>query len=171
MKKIILYLTPILILVLSCEPTKKQVVTDEEATILLNRFMETMIKADTTLAEELLHPDCVFRYPLLPEPVEGIDGYKNLVRNMSNTFSDFNATIEEVNIKADRIWCRYSMKGVHSGPLGEVPATGKSFQITGMAITRLKDGKILKDETYWNALSFFQQLGYTLVPPNTETEK
>lgn len=39
-----------------------------------------------------------------------------------------------------------------------------------MGITRIEDGKIIEDETYWNVLGFFQQMEFTLVPPDTETE-
>jgi steroid delta-isomerase-like uncharacterized protein len=170
MKKTFLFLIPILVLVLSCQPTKEQVVTEDEAADLLNRFMETVTKTDTTLAQELLHPDCVFRYPLLPEPIKGIDGYKAFIKSVPNIFSEFTAVIEEVNVKGDKIWCRYSMSGINSGPLGGIPATGKKFKITGMAITRLKEGKIIEDETYWNALSFYQQLGFSLSPPKAEVD-
>ncbi len=170
MKKIFLFPIPILLLFLACQPAKEQVMTDEEATVLLNRFMETVMNADTTLAEEILHPDCVLRYPKLPEPIKGIDGYKNFIKNTANTFSEFVATIEEVNVKGDKIWCRYSKTGIHSGPMGDIPATGKRFQVTGMAITRIADEKIIEDETYWNVLGFYHQLGFTLTPPKVEID-
>jgi steroid delta-isomerase-like uncharacterized protein len=169
MQRIFLLLVLSLVLILSCQP-KKQTLTDEEAKILLNRFMETVTNTDTTLAKELLHPECEFRYPLLPEPIKGIDGYKAFIKNIPNIFSDFNAVIEEVNVKGDVIWCRYSMEGIHSGPLGDIPATNKKFEITGMAMTRLQDGKIIEDETFWNALSFYQQLGFSLSPPIEEVD-
>jgi steroid delta-isomerase-like uncharacterized protein len=168
MKKMFIYLIPLLVLLLTCQPTKEQVMTDREATVLLNRFMETVMNADTTLAEEILHPDCVLRYPVLPEPIKGIDGYKNFIKNTADTFSEFVATIEEVNVKGDKIWCRYSMTGINTGSMGNTPASGKRFQVTGMAITRIADGKIIEDETYWNVLGFYYQLGFTLSPPNVE---
>ncbi|MBT8387389.1 MAG: ester cyclase [Ignavibacteria bacterium] len=170
MRKSFFLITPILLLFLSCQPTKEQVLTEEEATALLNRFMETVMNADTTLAAEMLHPDCVLRYPLLPEPIKGIDGYKAFIKSIPNIFSEFKAVIEEVNVKGNTVWCRYSMEAIHYGPLGDVPATGKKFQITGMAMTRLLDGKIIEDETFWNALSFYQQLGFTLSQPNVEID-
>jgi steroid delta-isomerase-like uncharacterized protein len=170
MQKVFPLLVLILVLILSCQLPKEQVVTEEEAKILLSRFMETVTNTDTSLAEELLHPECEFRYPLLPEPLKGIDGYKAFIKNIPNIFSDFNAVIEEVNVKGDVVWCRYSMKGIHSGPLGDIPATNKGFEITGMAMTRLQDGKIIEDETFWNALSFYQQLGFSLSPPIVEVD-
>ena len=166
MKKMLIYLIPLIVLFLTCQPTKEQVMTDEEATVLLNRFMETVTNTDTTLAEEILHPDCVFRYPLLPEPIKGIDGYKYLIKNTANAFSELDVKFEEVIVKGDRIWSRYTMTGINAGSLGDIPATGKKFQVTGIAITRIVDGKIIEDETYWNVLGFYQQLGFTLSPPN-----
>ena len=168
MKNIFLLLVLILVLIISCQPKEEQILTDEEAKVLLNRFMKTVINTDTTLVDELLHPDCVLRYPVLPEPIKGIDAYKSFIKNMAGTFSEFNATIEEVNVKGDEVWCRYSMSGVHTGHMGELPPTGKSFQVTGMAITRIVDGKIIEDETYWNVFGFYQQLGFTLSPPEVD---
>ena len=170
MKKI--FLSPILIiaLMLSCQPKESQSLTEDDAIVILNKLMETMSNADTTLAAEILHPDCELRYPLLPEPAKGIDACKKLIINTSNTFSEFKGTIEEVNIKGDRIWSRYSMSGINTGPFGQIPATGRKFQITGMAITRIKDGKIIEDETYWNVWDFYNQLGFKLLPPKKESE-
>lgn len=170
MQKTFLFLVLILVLILSCQPPKEKVVTEEEATVLLNRFMETVTNTDTTLAEELLHPDCEFRYPLLPEPIKGIDGYKHLIKNTAKAFAELEVKFEEVIVIGDRIWSRYTMIGINAGSLGEVPATGKRFKVTGMAITRLQDGKIIEDETYWNVLSFYQQLGFSLSPPIVEVD-
>jgi steroid delta-isomerase-like uncharacterized protein len=168
MKKMFFISIPILLLILACQPAKEQVMTDEDAKILLDQFMETVMNVDTTLAEKILHPDCVLRYPVLSEPIKGIDSYKKFLINTANTFSEFVATIEEVNVKGDKIWSRYSMRGVHTGPMGDIPATGKKFQVTGMAITRVVDGKIIEDETYWNVLGLYNQLGFTLLPPKVE---
>jgi steroid delta-isomerase-like uncharacterized protein len=155
---------------IACQPKEEQVMTDEEAKTLLDQFMETVMNVDTTLAKNILHPNCVLSYPVLPEPIKGIEEYKKFLKNTANTFSEFIATIEEVNVKGNEIWCRYSMRGIHTGPMGEIPATGKSFQVTGMAITKVKDGKIIEDNTYWNVWGLYNQLGFTLVPPTLENE-
>ena len=170
MKKIFLFLIPILVLLLSCQPKEDQSLTEKEAKVILNKLLETVSNVDTTLVDEIIHPDCVLRYPNLPEPIKGIDAYKKFIKRTANTFSEFRGTIEEVNVKGDRIWCRYTMSAINTGPLGDIPATGKKFHIIGMAITRIADGKIIEDETYWNVLGFYQQLGFTLTPPKVETD-
>lgn len=133
--------------------------------------METMNKADLDLVDKIIAPEFVLRSPFFPEPIEGIEAYKALVRNTSVTFSELNATIEEVIVNGDKIWARFSMAGINTGPLGDLPATGKKFHITGLAITRVADGKIVEDETYWNVLDFYQQLGFTLTPPQGLSNK
>ena len=170
MQKIFLFFISVLLLLLACQPKEDQSLTEEEAIVILNRLMETMSNVDTTLVDEIIHPDCILRYPLLPEPIKGIDAYKKFIKSTASTFSEFTGKVEEVNVKGDRIWSRYSMSGINTGPLGNIPATGKKFQVTGMGITRIEDGKIIEDETYWNVLGFFQQLGFTLLPPKTETD-
>lgn len=155
----------------SCEQQAKNAFTEKEAKVFMVQYMETMNRADLDLVDEIIAPEYVLRSPFFPEPIEGIEGYKALVTNMSNTFSDFNATIEEVIVKRDKVWGRFSMEGTNTGPLGELPATGKKFHISGLAITRVVNGKIVEDETFWNVLEFYQQLGFTLTPPEGLTQK
>lgn len=173
MKKSIQLLTkiaPVITFVLlcfsfSCQQQVEEAITEEDAKVLLDRYMETMNETNLALVDEILDPEFVLRSPLFPEPVVGIENYKALVTNTSNTFSGFNATIEEVVVKGDKIWGRFSMQGINTGPLGDIPATGKKFHVTGLAITRVANGKIVEDETFWNVLGFYQQLGFTLTPP------
>ena len=94
MKKIFLFLIPILVLLLSCQPKEDQALTEEEAKVILNRLLETVSNVDTTLVDEILHPDCVLRYPLLSEPIKGLDAYKKFIKSTANTFSEFKGTVE-----------------------------------------------------------------------------
>lgn len=127
--------------------------------------METINSADLDLIDKIIDPDFELHSPFFPEPLKGIENYKVFVTNTAQTFSDFNATIEEVVVKDDIVWGRFSMKGTNTGQLGNLPATGKKFHITGLAVSQIIDGKIVKDETFWNVLEFYQQLGFTLTPP------
>ncbi len=155
----------------SCQQQAKDVFTEKEAKVFMDRYMETMNRADLDLVNEIISPEFVLRTPFFPEPLVGIENYKTLVTNTSNTFSDFNAIIEDVIVKGDKIWCRFSMEGINTGPLGDIPATGKKFHVTGLAITRVVGGKIVEDETFWNVLGFYQQLGFTLTPPQEQSEQ
>ncbi len=151
-----------------CQSRVENQITDEEARILLDRYMQTMNEADMALIDEIISPEFVLRSPMFPEPIVGIEGYKALVTNTAATFSDISATIDENIVSGDRLWGRFTLSGTNTGPMGELPPTGKSFRITGLAVTRVADGMIIEDETFWNVLDLYQQLGFTLAPPQEQ---
>ena len=154
---------------MSCRQQAKEQLTEERANVLMDRYMEATNKADPALIDEVCSPDFVLHTPAYPEPVVGIEAYKAFVTNTSKAFSDFNCTIEELVVKGDKIWSRFTITGTNTGPLGEIPATGKKFKVAGFAITRVANGKIAEDETFWNVLDLYQQLGFTLVPPQEKS--
>jgi predicted ester cyclase len=49
--------------------------------------------------------------------------------------------------------------------LEELPATGKKIHMSGIYIYLIANGKIAEEWTYFNLLSYYQQLGFTLTPP------
>tara|TARA_R110001599_G_scaffold126949_1_gene300136 strand:- start:3362 stop:3565 length:204 start_codon:yes stop_codon:yes gene_type:complete len=53
----------------------------------------------------------------------------------------------------------FTLKGTHKQDFMGIPATGKSVEVQGMVISRIKDSKILEDREIIDNLTFFQQLG------------
>ena len=45
-----------------------------------------------------------------------------------------------------------------------------SYRLKNQYFKLIVDGKIIEDETYWNVLGFYQQLGFTLSPPKVEID-
>jgi steroid delta-isomerase-like uncharacterized protein len=50
-------------------------------------------------------------------------------------------------------------RGTHTGPLGELPATGKSVEVLVCNIVESRDGQIITEREYYDALSMMRQLG------------
>lgn len=75
----------------------------------------------------------------------------------------------KVTFKDNLAFLAWTFNGTNTGIFGENPATGKKVEVHGFsAIQFNKEGKILKEEIYYNELDFLQQLGYTLIEPNVE---
>ena len=51
------------------------------------------------------------------------------------------------------------MSGVHTGPLGDIPPTGKSFKINGVYFVRITGGKIVEHWGMGDTMAMMQQLG------------
>ena len=54
---------------------------------------------------------------------------------------------------------RWSCRGTHKGDLNGIAPTGKQFNITGVTIARLSNGKLVEGYVNWDALGLMQQLG------------
>jgi steroid delta-isomerase-like uncharacterized protein len=78
-------------------------------------------------------------------------------------FPDLHFDILRTVADDDTVIYVWSAKGTHSGPLelptGTVPPTGKQAVIPGTLVATIKDGKIVREETYWNQVELLAQLG------------
>ena len=78
------------------------------------------------------------------------------------TLPDFHFTLEGAWGEGDRITWRGTMRGTMTGPLGGVPATGRSMTGPIGAFFQMADGKIQAAWTFVDSPGVMQQLG--LVP-------
>ncbi|GAC1423733.1 MAG: ester cyclase [Actinomycetota bacterium] len=73
-------------------------------------------------------------------------------------------TIEDVIAEGDRVVVRWTNSGTHVGEFAGIPATGKSFTISGIDIYRVQDGKLAEHWHVVDQLSMLGQLGLLPAP-------
>ncbi|MGI9546293.1 MAG: ester cyclase [Flavobacteriaceae bacterium] len=84
-------------------------------------------------------------------------------------FPDLEISVEESEIKGDKIFFLWQATGTNTGIFGEMGATGKKVKINGLSHLYFSDSaKLYREDVYYNELDLLQQLGYTLTPPNLE---
>ncbi|RME01673.1 MAG: hypothetical protein D6814_01020, partial [Calditrichaeota bacterium] len=66
--------------------------------------------------------------------------FKERVSYSRNAFPDLHFDIQEMIEENDKVAVRWKMSGTHIGDLPQLPATGKTFIISGMTIYYFKDG-------------------------------
>jgi steroid delta-isomerase-like uncharacterized protein len=78
-------------------------------------------------------------------------------------FPDLHFDVQRTIANGDTFVYQYMATATHTGPLelptGTVPATGRKGGLPGVFITVVKDGKIVREESYWNQLELLAQLG------------
>ncbi|MBD0824047.1 ester cyclase [Aestuariibaculum marinum] len=100
-----------------------------------------------------------------PENIVGIDNFKAYYQNFITGFSDIKFTVIQVFGQDDNIVKHWNFKGNHTGDFFGIPATGKSVDINGVTLVKMKDGKIAQEEDFMDNMVFMQQLGLL---PNQE---
>ena len=91
--------------------------------------------------------------------ITGLENFKNYYNNYLTGFSDAEFTIVDIFGQGDKMVKHWNFKGTHDGDFFGVPATGKSVDISGTTLIKMKDGKIAAEQDYMDFLSFYTQLG------------
>jgi steroid delta-isomerase-like uncharacterized protein len=77
----------------------------------------------------------------------------------ASVFPDNHLTIEDMVAEGDKVVWRDSATGTHKGGFMGVPASGKQVTTSGIAISRVVNGKLQEDWEYADELGLMQQLG------------
>jgi len=101
-----------------------------------------------------------------PENIVGIEGFKDYYANFVTGFSNIEFTILDVFGQGDKLVKHWRFKGTNSGEFFGMPATGKAVDVEGTTLVEMKDGKIAKEQDFFDNMVFMQQLGIASSPDN-----
>lgn len=98
------------------------------------------------------------------EPVD-VDQFRRAVDSWRAIFPDFSATVEELFEVGDgRVVTRVTYRGTHTKQWAGLPASGKKFEVVGIDIFTVRDGRI---SDLWHAADHYDmavQLGGKIAP-------
>jgi steroid delta-isomerase-like uncharacterized protein len=94
-----------------------------------------------------------------PENIVGLEGFKDYYSNFVTGFSDVEFTMVDVFGQGDKLVKHWRFKGNHSGDFFGMPATGKSVDVEGTTLVKMKDGKIAQEQDFMDNVVFMGQLG------------
>jgi steroid delta-isomerase-like uncharacterized protein len=110
------------------------------------------------------HPQfAVIRGVIEPAPL-GMSGLKDLIASLRSAFPDLHATVEEQIAEGDKVVSRVTISGTQRGEFAGMPATGKSFTISGVSIWEVRGSLLIQEWVSWDALGMMQQLGAIPAP-------
>jgi steroid delta-isomerase-like uncharacterized protein len=87
------------------------------------------------------------------------EGLKGLIAMYFDAFPDLEVTNEFVLADGDKVIIRWNAKGTHTGPLGDIPATGNKIATRGISIAQISHGKIVGTWNESDQMDLMQQLG------------
>lgn len=125
---------------------------------IINKRQIELINADNFSPEIIMHSS--------PENIVGLENFKAYYQNFLTGFSNIEFTMVDVFGQGDKIVKHWNFKGTHSGDFFGIPATGKSVNIDGTTLVKMKDGKIAEEQDFMDNMAFMQQLGLVSDPGN-----
>lgn len=99
----------------------------------------------------------------LPAPVHGAEAQQKVVEMYLRAFPDLHFTIEQILATGSSVVTRWHAVGTHRGELMGIAATNKRGDVRGCTVNELKNGKIVREWTYWDGATLLRNIG--VLPP------
>jgi predicted ester cyclase len=137
---------------------------------LLERYVELYNAGDLDGVMDLYAEDST---QLMPDGTfEGRSAIHDRLARELASFSDIAHRYVSYVEQGDAFADEWVFVGTHTGPLvlpdgTELPPTGKRVEVQGMELVRVRDGKIVVDNLYYDNLAVAAQLG--LLPQGVPT--
>jgi predicted ester cyclase len=127
---------------------------------MLRRWFEEVWNARRLeLAEELLAPGAILHEASLTgEALVGAEAFQAHARALLEAIPDLHFELEQVVAQGDAAAGRMIVTGRLSGRGLGVEPTGQSFRISGMAMGRYRDGRLLEGWNNFDLLGLFAQI-------------
>lgn len=93
------------------------------------------------------------------EPLQGAAAFREFHKKFHDAFPNIVVTVDDTIAEGDQVVARCTVRGQHTGDSLGFAATNKPIMITGTAIARVKDGKIVEAWNNFDLLSLNQQIG------------
>ena len=103
------------------------------------------------------HPEVVLHG--YPAGLQGHDGLRAFHEALWGAFPDVRLTVEDLVVEVDRAALRYRLQGTHSGGYLGVAATGLRFDVEGLTLLRVADGRVVEEWHSPTELAILRQLG------------
>ncbi len=138
--------------------------TEQNKTLVRRYLDEVVSQGNLAKADEFVGQDLIFTSPYTPEPIHGIEGFKQMIGMLHVAFPDLRITEEAVIAEGDVVASRWFATGTHQGEFMGAGPSGRQFKISGMSIYRIAEGKIVEGWVNDDSLRMLQQLGLLPVP-------
>ena len=135
---------------------------------VVRRYLREIVSGGRVeLAEEIVAEDLVFTSPYTPEPTRDRAGFVAMIAGIHAAFPDFFLREEQEPVaEGEWVASRWVAGGTHTGAEfnGLPAASGRRFEIAGMSLYRVVDGRIAEGWVVDDTLGMASQLGLVALP-------
>ncbi len=121
---------------------------------VLRYYEEVLNRREASVLDELAVPDYVEHDPF-PGQGDGLPDLRRRVELLHGAFAPCRFNVQDVIAEGDRVVVRWRSAGTHSGEFLGLPPTFREYEINGVDIHRLVDGRMAE---HWHVVDQFGQL-------------
>ncbi|MBV9325541.1 MAG: ester cyclase [Chloroflexi bacterium] len=127
---------------------------------LVRQWFAEIDKGEHADVDRFLAPDYIdHNPPSMPVTTSAREAVKEYSAGFRAALRDFRHVVEDQIAEGDKVVSRITAYGTHCGELMGIPATGRQVTMTGIAIHRVTDGKLVEHWSQNDLLGLLQRLG------------
>lgn len=130
-------------------------------------YEEGLNGGNLAVAEELIDPEFL-DHEAHPRGNRGPESLRQLITMLRTAFPDLRFEIEDLIAEGDTVAGRLTMNGTHTGPLMDMPPTGRAVRQAHMHFVRFRDGKAVEHWGVRDDMGMMRQMGLMPEPERSE---
>jgi predicted ester cyclase len=126
---------------------------------LCRDYFKAFLAGDAGWWDQHIAPGFVRHDPGLPFEVKGPSGVKQLHDALMPAFPDMQLPLEDFVAEGEKVLVRLRVQATHTGPFGDMAATGKKVDIGVLDLFQVRNGKLIEHWALLDNLGMLKQLG------------
>ena len=116
-------------------------------------------KGNLDVIDQLLHAEYIDHNPPLPDLPLGREGVRQSILLLRSAFPDTIHTIEDQMAEGDKVMTRLTARATFLGECLGFQPTGNVVSISGIAVHRIADGRLVEHWAHMDMAGFMRQIG------------
>ena len=131
---------------------------DANKSLIRRNFEVIWSDCNLSVADDIIATDYMGHIATLPEPVRGVDAFKQVVMLYHVASPDIRFTIQDQVAEGNKVATRWIAHGTHRGEFMGIAPSGQTLSVTGMSFHRIENGRIQESWDDWDALTVLQNM-------------
>jgi steroid delta-isomerase-like uncharacterized protein len=132
--------------------------TPEQNKALVCRWFREMDAGHLDALDMLVSDAYLDHNPPLPDLPPGREGVRQAIQILLTAFPDVTHTIHDQLAEGDKVMTRVTARATFTGQIFGVRPTGKTIEVSGIALHRVADGKLVEHWAHMDMAGFMQQI-------------
>jgi steroid delta-isomerase-like uncharacterized protein len=133
--------------------------SSEESKAIVLRWFAELDRGNLDIVDDLIAVDYVDHNPALPNLPAGREGVRQYVRILKAAFPDAIHVIDDVIAEDNKVMTRVTARGTFLGECIGYKPTGRVVEISGIAVHRVENGRLIEHWAHADIAGFMHQIG------------
>jgi predicted ester cyclase len=137
----------------------------ERNKLLVRNYFRAIDAGDPAALDQYISVDYVDHNPQFPNLPSGIEGIRQGFKIALGAWANFHHEVVDQIAEGDKVVSRMNAYAIHVGEFLGVPATHKKITMSGIAVHRIANGKLVE---HWSNIDQVGVMGQLGILPATE---